>query len=230
MFEVLPSMFSKNNILLVSPRISATLFEAASTLLSALDRDVHSKYLYPRVMLSTAFDPQYLDRYNVIAMVSAHDPILQVLKDRLPLYPSESFRVINPQNNTTMFDLKPFSSLGILQVFRPSGTTAMLLATPLGRDGELMLRDFTTAIRDNPQLLQGNIGIYGEGGNIYFFNTLQRIAEIEYPERVTWLTFIEQNKWMLFAILWIAFTTAVFLLTLYARKQRYKSAEARAPQ
>lgn len=228
-FNVLPSIFSKNNILLISPRMSSTLFEAASTLLSALDRDPNSKYLYPRVMLSTSFTPEYLDRFNVIAVLSANDPALQLLKDRLPLYPNESFRVINTQNNTTMFDLKPSSSLGILQVFRPSSTTAMLLTTPFGRDGESMLRNFTEAIRDNPRLLEGNIGIYGEGGNVYFFNTLQRIAEIEYPDRFTWLSFIEKNKWLLFAILWIAFTISVVALSMYARRRSYKSLQINLP-
>lgn len=229
-FESVPALFAKNTIMVISPSLSTSLLEAAATLLSVLDRDINAKYLYPPVFFSTTVSDRSLDSSNVIAVLTRGDPFVDKLKAKLPLDPTRSFRIMNLQNQTPMFSLDPKFPLGILQVHRQPTQRTMLLAIPHGEGGELLLHEFSEALRMNPRLMEGNIGLYGAGGNMYFFNTEKKTFAVEYKGEETFLDFLARYRYIIFAILWIAFTVAVILLTLYARKQRYKSAETRAPQ
>jgi hypothetical protein len=229
LFESIPETFSSNTVLVLSPEVSRALFKAAATLLSVLDRDVNARYLYPPVVISSSFTNAMAETTNVIAVLSPSDTVLNVVGRTLPADPTKSFRVINTQNNEDMFVLKPEFSLGMLQVGRVTPKTATLLAFPIGDGGEQLLLDFLTTLRQNPRLMEGNIGLYGVGGDMYFFNTEKRTASIAYVGEESLLDFIGRHRFVIFIFLWLVFTAVVIAVSFYIQRQRLKSAEAPKP-
>jgi hypothetical protein len=225
-FEVLPELLAKNTILVMNEKPTVEQIEVASTLLSLLDRDPHSRHLYPRLVFSTSLTNEMVQKSNVIAIIEPSDTAYRLLKKQAPLDMSESFRIISGQDKSIMFEMKPLFSLGVLHAFPTSRNTTALLALSVGRNGLNLLKDFSEVLSKNPRLMDGDIGIFGENENVYFFNTAVRTAEIEYPGRETLLSFIERNQLAIFAVLWIAFTVGAIGLSFYARRRTYKSIES----
>jgi hypothetical protein len=230
-FDLLADVFAFNTILVISPRISFRTIETAASMLSIVDRDNKSKYLYPKLYLSNGVTQRDLERSNVIGLLDRGDRLFNYFQSELPVDPTNNFRVVNMQDRNAMFEYNAANvSLGIIQFFRPFSRNHMLLATPVGEEGPVILHRFVQEVLKHPRLLEGNIGLYGESGNMYFFNSSQNAVTIDYPEEDTIWKMLERNEFIVFIGLWLLFTAGVISLTVYTRRQSLKAGQFSGPQ
>lgn len=228
-FAVALESFYYPTALVLSNDVDAESIKKAALLISALDRNVRSKYLYPVVYTSDRMNPEIFDTTNVIGILRGDDAVFDRIDKNLILNPQHTLKIRNVQNREVIFDLTPDRSYAIMQVMRPRRDTFALIATWSGSDGNALLRDFISEYRARPQMLAGDIALYGGRRSVYIFNTAAGFAEVDYSHSETMYSYIRKNRIIIFAVLWTIFIIFVVSIALYARRRSYKSVAIKVP-
>lgn len=227
-FSAAMEQFHKPTALVLSNNDAISIMNAAS-LMSAIDRDYNTRYLYPEVYLSNTISRALFDTTNVIAVLRGDDPVFERIDNSILINPQYPMKIRNVQTRDVMFELTPDRPFAIMQVMRPRRSTFAMLATSTGNDGEALIREFIDYYRERPQMLEGDIALYGGNGEVIIFNTSAGFAEIDYPHRKTFISTVRDNRFVIFLVLWIVFILCVVALALYARRRSYKSVEIKSP-
>lgn len=178
---------------------------------------------FPDFVYSDNVSSADLKKYNIVALLSQHDPLLS--KSSLPDAPirfDEKFRILNDENNKEVYRLSDSVSNGLAQIFYGRSNNAVLVLTATGTKQADAFLAVSKSITEQLSTLSSNMCIADVNGNKYLFNINKSSENIDYFDTKSALTrFWEQyNLYILLGIL-----VLILMSFLYVRSRVQKSQE-----
>ena len=176
---------------------------------------------FPDFVYSDNIASADLKKYNVVALLSQHDQLLDNFPDA-PIRFNEKFRILNNENNKEVYRLSDSVSNGLGQIFYGRNNNAVLVLTATGNRQADAFLAVSKSITEQLSTLSSNMCIADVNGNKYLFNINKSGENIDYFDTKSALTrFWEQyNLYILLGIL-----VLILMSFLYVRSRVQKSQE-----
>lgn len=179
---------------------------------------------FPEFVYSDQVTTNDLKKYNIVALLSQHDPLLSrsTLPDA-PIQFDKQFRIYNTEkNNEEIYKLSDSVSNGLAQIFYGRNNNAVLVMTATGSQETDAFLAVSKAITEQLSTLSSNMCISDIHGNKYLFNINKSSENVDYFDSKSALTrFWETyNLYILLGIL-----VLILMSFLYVRSKVQKSQE-----
>jgi hypothetical protein len=174
---------------------------------------------FPEFVYSKDLQGSDLKKYNVVALLSRTDPLMNDFPDA-PIKFNEKFRLYNSDNNTEVYRLSDSVSSGLAQIFYGRSNNATLVLTATGTQLAAAFSAAAKSITEQLSTLSSNVCISDVNANKYLFNINKSSENLEYIDTKSALTrFWESyNLYILLGILIL-----ILLSFLYVRSKIQKS-------
>jgi hypothetical protein len=176
---------------------------------------------FPEFVYSDEIKPDELKKYNIIALLSKDDKLLDEFPDA-PINFSKNFRLYNTDNNTPVYSLSDTVSNGLAQIFYGRSNNATLVLTATGTHMADAFLAVSKSITEQLSTLSSNVCISDVNSNKYLFNINKSSENLEYVDTKSGLTrfWDSYNLYILLGILIL-----ILLSFLYVRSKVQKSQE-----
>jgi hypothetical protein len=176
---------------------------------------------FPEFVYSDSVTPADLKKYNIVALLSQADPLMDNFPDA-PIKFNQKFRLYNNENNKIVYSLSDSVSNGLAQIFYGRSNNAVLVLTATGNDKADAFTAASKSITEQLSTLTSNMCISDVNGNKYLFNINKSSENVDYFDTKSALTrFWETyNLYILLGILML-----ILMSFLYVRSRVQKSQE-----
>lgn len=176
---------------------------------------------FPEFVYSDDIKPDELKKYNIIALLSKNDNLLNEFADA-PIKFNRDFRLYNTDNNTPVYSLSDTVSNGLAQIFYGRSNNATLVITATGSHLAEAFLAASKSITEQLSTLSSNVCISDVNSNKYLFNINQSSDNLKYIDTKSDLTrfWDNYNLYILLGILIL-----ILLSFLYVRSKVQKSQE-----
>ena len=176
---------------------------------------------FPEFVYSDQIQPEELKKYNIIALLSKEDKLLNEFPDA-PIKFNRDFRLYNTDNNTPVYSLSDTVSNGLAQIFYGRSNNATLVITGTGKHVAEAFLAASKSITEQLSTLSSNVCISDVNSNKYLFNINKSSENLEYIDTKSGLTrfWDSYNLYILLGILIL-----ILLSFLYVRSKVQKSQE-----
>jgi hypothetical protein len=176
---------------------------------------------FPEFVYSDDVTVADLKKYNIVALLSQHDQLMDKLPDA-PIKFNKKFRLYNNENNKVVYSLSDSVSNGLAQIFYGRSNNAVLVLTATGDDPANAFTAVSKSITEQLSTLSSNMCISDVNGNKYLFNINQSSGNLKYDDTKTALTRFWEN-YNLYILLGIL--VLILMSFLYVRSKVQKSQE-----
>jgi Bacterial cellulose synthase subunit len=176
---------------------------------------------FPEFVYSDDITPADLKKYNIVALLSQYDQIMNAFPDA-PINFNHKFRLYKDENNRIVYSLSDSVSNGLSQIFYGRSNNAVLVLTATGKDPADAFTAAAKSITEQLSTLSSNVCISDVNSNKYLFNINKSSENLEYVDTKSALTrFWETyNLYILLGIL-----VLILMSFLYVRAKVQKSQE-----
>jgi len=176
---------------------------------------------FPDFVYSDKFPESDLKKYNLVALLSKDDPLMNEFPDA-PIKFNKKFRLYNSDNNKIVYSLSDSVSNGLAQIFYGRSNNATLVLTATGTQLADAFLAASKSITEQLSTLSSNVCISDVNSNKYLFNINKSSENLEYIDTKSSLTrFWESyNLYILLGILIL-----ILLSFLYVRSKIQRSQE-----
>lgn len=193
---------------------------AMGEIIYELNNNINSNN-FPEFVYSDDIKDPDLKRYNIVALLSQHDQILDKFPDA-PIRFNKEFRLYNNENNKPVYSLSDSVSNGLAQIFYGRSNNAMLVLTATGKDKAEAFTAAAKSITEQLSTLSSNVCVADVNGNKYLFNINKSSENLEYIDTKNALTRFWEN-YNLYILLGIL--VLILMSFLYVRSKVQKSQE-----
>lgn len=193
---------------------------AMGEIIYELNNNINSNN-FPEFVYSDDLKDADLKKYNIIALLSQHDPILDKFPDA-PISFNKEFRLYNNENNKPVYSLSDSVSNGLAQIFYGRSNNAVLVLTATGKDQAEAFTAASKSITEQLSTLSSNVCVADVNGNKYLFNINKSSENLEYVDTKNALTRFWEN-YNLYILLGIL--VLILMSFLYVRSKVQKSQE-----
>lgn len=176
---------------------------------------------FPEFVYSDEVKDPDLKKYNIVALLSQHDPLMDKLPDA-PIKFNQKFRLYNNENNKIVYSLSDSVSNGLAQIFYGRSNNAVLVLTATGNQQADAFTSAAKSITEQLSTLSSNMCISDVNGNKYLFNINKSSENLEYVDTKSALTRFWEN-YNLYILLGIL--VLILMSFLYVRSKVQKSQE-----
>ncbi|HTE02425.1 MAG TPA: cellulose biosynthesis cyclic di-GMP-binding regulatory protein BcsB [Mucilaginibacter sp.] len=176
---------------------------------------------FPEFVYSKNVTQNDLKKYNVVALLSQYDPLMDYFHDA-PISFNKKFRIYNTDNRKKVYELSDSVSNGLAQIFYGPSNNAVLVLTATGKEPANAFTAAAKAITEQLSTLSSNVSISDVNGNKYLFNINKSSENLEYIDTKSSLTRFWElyNLYILLGIL-----VLILMSFLYVRSKVQKSQE-----
>lgn len=176
---------------------------------------------FPEFVYSDDMKDADLKKYNIVALLSQNDQILDKFPDA-PISFNKEFRLYNNENNKPVYSLSDSVSNGLAQIFYGRSNNAVLVLTATGKDKAEAFTAASKSITEQLSTLSSNVCVADINGNKYLFNINKSSENLEYVDTKNALTRFWEN-YNLYILLGIL--VLILMSFLYVRSKVQKSQE-----
>jgi hypothetical protein len=220
-FYQYPEAFNNGTTLIAITKEYAKYAAAAmGEIIYELNNNINANN-FPEFVYSDEVKDSDLKKYNIVALLSQHDQLMDKLPDA-PIKFKNKFRLLNNENNKVVYSLSDSVSNGLAQIFYGRSNNAVLVLTATGKDLADAFTAASRSITEQLSTLSSNVCISDVNGNKYLFNINKSSENLEYVDTKSALTrFWESyNLYILLGIL-----VLILMSFLYVRSKVQKSQE-----
>lgn len=193
---------------------------AMGEIIYELNNNINSNN-FPEFVYSDDLKDADLKKYNIIALLSQHDQILDKFPDA-PISFNKEFRLYNNENNKPVYSLSDSVSNGLAQIFYGRSNNAVLVLTATGKEQAAAFTAASKSITEQLSTLSSNVCVADVNGNKYLFNINKSSENLEYIDTKNALTRFWEN-YNLYILLGIL--VLILMSFLYVRSKVQKSQE-----
>jgi len=193
---------------------------AMGEIIYELNNNINSNN-FPEFVYSDDLKDADLKRFNIIALLSQHDQILDKFPDA-PISFNKEFRLYNNENNKPVYSLSDSVSNGLAQIFYGRSNNAVLVLTATGKDQSEAFTAASKSITEQLSTLSSNVCVADVNGNKYLFNINKSSENLEYIDTKNALTRFWEN-YNLYILLGIL--VLILMSFLYVRSKVQRSQE-----
>jgi hypothetical protein len=174
---------------------------------------------FPEFVYSKDVDVNDLKKYNIIALLSKEDKLVNEFADA-PIKFDRDFRLYYTDNNKPVYQLSDTVSNGLAQIFYGRSNNATLVLTATGKHAAEAFLSVSKSITEQLSTLSSNVCISDVNSNKYLFNINKSSENLEYIDTKSGLTrfWDSYNLYILLGILIL-----ILLSFLYVRSKVQKS-------
>jgi hypothetical protein len=176
---------------------------------------------FPEFSYSDNVTDADLKKYNIVALLSQHDQLMDKLHDA-PIKFNQKFRLLNNENNKVVYSLSDSVSNGLAQIFYGRSNNAVLVLTATGDDPAGAFTAASKSITEQLSTLSSNVCVSDVNGDKYLFNINSSSENLQYIDTKTALTRFWEN-YNLYILLGIL--VLILMSFLYVRSKVQKSQE-----
>ncbi|MDN5283916.1 MAG: hypothetical protein JWR38_190 [Mucilaginibacter sp.] len=204
--------------ILVSRDYAKFTADALGEIIYELNNNINANN-FPEFVYSDEIKPDELKKYNIIALLSKNDRLLDEFPDA-PIKFNRDFRLYNTDNNTPVYSLSDTVSNGLAQIFYGRSNNATLVLTATGTHIAEAFLAASKSITEQLSTLSSNVCISDVNSNKYLFNINKSSENLEYIDTKNGLTrfWDNYNLYILLGILIL-----ILLSFLYVRSKVQKS-------
>ncbi|MDN3551467.1 cellulose biosynthesis cyclic di-GMP-binding regulatory protein BcsB [Mucilaginibacter aquaedulcis] len=220
-FYQYPEAFNTGSTLIAISRDYSKFTAAAlGEIIYELNNNINTKN-FPEFIYADEIKPADLKKYNIIALLSKTDKLLNEFPDA-PINFKKNFRLYNTDNNVPIYSLSDTVSSGLAQIFYGRSNNATLVFTATGKHIPEAFSAASKAVTEQLSVLSSNICLADVNTNTYLFNVNKPGDNFEYTDTQSGLNIFWENYnlYILLAIL-----TLILLSFLYVRSKVQKSQE-----
>ncbi|HTI59230.1 cellulose biosynthesis cyclic di-GMP-binding regulatory protein BcsB [Mucilaginibacter sp.] len=220
-FYQYPEAFNSGTTLIViSKEYAKYAASALGEIIYELNNNINANN-FPEFTYSDKVGTAELKKYNIVALLSQHDPLIDKMPDA-PIRFNQKFRILNNENNKEVYRLSDSVSNGLAQIFYGRSNNAVLVITATGNQQSDAFLAASKSITEQLSTLSSNMCISDVNGNKYLFNINKSSENLEYFDSKSALTrFWETyNLYILLGIL-----VLILMSFLYVRSKVQKSQE-----
>ena len=173
---------------------------------------------FPEFVYSDDVQPADLKQYNIVAILSHNDKIMDQFPDA-PIKFQDKFRLYNTDNNKTVYSLSDSASNGLAQIFYGRSNNATLVLTATGTEISEALLSASKSITEQLSTLSSNVSISDVNSNKYLFNINKSSENLEYIDTKSSLTRFWES-YNLYILLGILILILLSFLLVRSRIQR----------
>ncbi|MDP9078444.1 MAG: cellulose biosynthesis cyclic di-GMP-binding regulatory protein BcsB [Bacteroidota bacterium] len=175
---------------------------------------------FPEFSYSTEIPAGDLKKYNIIALLSKEDPLLNQFPDA-PIKFNQNFRLYNTENNKVVYSLSDTTSNGLAQIFYGRSNNATLVLTATGSHISDAFLAASRSITEQLSTLSSNVCVTDVNSNKYLFNINKTSENLEYVDTKSAITqFWEKyNLYILLGILVLILLSFLFVRSRVQRSQ-----------
>ena len=218
-FYQYPEAFNSGNTRIVVTKDYAKYAAAAmGEIIYELNNNINANN-FPEFVYSDQVEPGDLKKYNIVALLSQTDPLMNEFPDA-PIKFNKKFRLYNSDNNKIVYQLSDSVSNGLAQIFYGRSNNATLVLTATGTQLADAFLAASKSITEQLSTLSSNVCISDVSSNKYLFNINKSSENLEYIDTKSALTrFWESyNLYILLGIL-----VLILLSFLYVRSRIQRS-------
>jgi len=218
-FYQYPEAFNSGNTRIVVTKDYAKYAAAAmGEIIYELNNNINANN-FPEFVYSDQVEPGDLKKYNIVALLSQTDPLMNEFPDA-PIKFNKKFRLYNSDNNKIVYQLSDSVSNGLAQIFYGRSNNATLVLTATGTQLADAFLAASKSITEQLSTLSSNVCISDVNSNKYLFNINKSSENLEYIDTKSALTrFWESyNLYILLGIL-----VLILLSFLYVRSRIQRS-------
>lgn len=218
-FYQYPEAFNSGTTrIVVSKNIAKYAADAMGEIIYELNNNINANN-FPEFIYSDDFQGSDLKKYNVVALLSKDDELMNQFPDA-PIKFNKEFRLYNSETNKTVYQLSDTVSNGLAQIFYGRSNNATLVLSATGTHLADAFLAASKSITEQLSTLSSNVCIADVNGNKYLFNINKSSENLEYIDTKSSLTrFWESyNLYILLGIL-----VLILLAFLYVRSRIQRS-------
>jgi len=218
-FYQYPEAFNSGSTrIVVSEKYAKYAAGAMGEIIYELNNNINANN-FPEFIYSKDFSRSDLKKYNVVALLSKNDPLMDEFPDA-PIKFNHNFRLYNSDNNKVVYQLSDSVSNGLAQIFYGRSNNATLVLTATGTQLAEAFLAASKSITEQLSTLSSNVCISDVNQNKYLFNINKSSENLEYIDTKSALTrFWESyNLYILLGIL-----VLILLSFLYVRSRIQRS-------
>jgi len=218
-FYQYPEAFNSGTTRIVLSKSTAKYAAAAmGEIIYELNNNINANN-FPEFVYSDGFTSSDLKKYNVVALLSKDDPLMNEFPDA-PIKFNKDFRLYNSDNDKIVYQLSDSVSNGLAQIFYGRSNNATLVLTATGEHLADAYLAASRSITEQLSTLSSNVCISDVNSNKYLFNINKSSENLEYIDTKSALTrFWESyNLYILLGIL-----VLILLSFLYVRSRIQRS-------
>ncbi|MBS1523352.1 MAG: cellulose biosynthesis cyclic di-GMP-binding regulatory protein BcsB [Bacteroidetes bacterium] len=193
---------------------------AMGEIIYELNNNINSNN-FPEFVYSDDVKDADLKKYNIVALLSQHDQMLDKFPDA-PISFNKEFRLYNNENNKPVYSLSDSVSNGLAQIFYGRSNNAVLVLTATGKEQADAFTAASKSITEQLSTLSSNVCVADVNGNKYLFNINKSSENLEYVDTKNALTRFWEN-YNLYILLGIL--VLILMSFLYVRSKVQKSQE-----
>jgi hypothetical protein len=205
---------------IVTKEFSRFAATAMGEIIYELNNNINSNN-FPEFSYSDNITDADLKKYNIIALLSQHDQLMDKLHDA-PIKFNKKFRLLNNENNKVVYSLSDSVSNGLAQIFYGRSNNAVLVLTATGDDPAGAFTAASKSITEQLSTLSSNVCVSDVNGDKYLFNINKSSENLQYIDTKTSLTRFWEN-YNLYILLGIL--VLILMSFLYVRSKVQKSQE-----
>lgn len=217
-FYQYPEAFNSGNTrIVVSEKYAKYAAGAMGEIIYELNNNINANN-FPDFVYSKDFTKSDLKKYNVVALLSKNDPLMNEFPDA-PIKFNHNFRLYNSDNNKVVYTLSDSVSNGLAQIFYGRSNNATLVLTATGTQLADAFLAASKSITEQLSTLSSNVCISDVNQNKYLFNINKSSENLEYIDTKSKLTLFWEN-YNLYILLGILVLILLSFLYVRSRIQR----------
>jgi hypothetical protein len=206
--------------IIVTKEFSRFAATAMGEIIYELNNNINANN-FPEFSYSDNVTDADLKKYNIVALLSQHDQLMDKLHDA-PIKFNQKFRLLNNENNKVVYSLSDSVSNGLAQIFYGRSNNAVLVLTATGDDPAGAFTAASKSITEQLSTLSSNVCVSDVNGDKYLFNINSSSENLQYIDTKTALTRFWEN-YNLYILLGIL--VLILMSFLYVRSKVQKSQE-----
>ncbi|RYY36454.1 MAG: hypothetical protein EOP46_06410 [Sphingobacteriaceae bacterium] len=216
-FYQYPEAFNSGTTKLIVSRDYAKHAAAAlGEIIYELNNNINANN-FPEIIYSDQIQGGDLKQFNVIALLSKDDPLMNEFPDA-PIKFNQKFRLYNADNNKVVYSLSDSVSNGLAQIFYGRSNNATLVLTATGAHPAKAFLAVSRSITEQLSTLSSNVCISDVNNNKYLFNINKSSENLEYVDTKSGLAKFWDN-YNLYILLGILVLILVSFLYVRSRVQ-----------
>ncbi|MCD8742611.1 cellulose biosynthesis cyclic di-GMP-binding regulatory protein BcsB [Mucilaginibacter roseus] len=180
-FYQYPEAFNSGSTrLIVSKGYAKYAAAALGEIIYELNNNINANN-FPEIVYSDGVDASDLKKYNVVALLSKDDKLMNDFPDA-PIKFNQKFRLYNAENNKVVYSLSDSVSNGLAQIFYGRSNNATLVLTATGKHPAEAFLAVSRSITEQLSTLSSNVCIADVNSNKYLFNINKSSENLEYVD------------------------------------------------
>jgi len=219
-FYQYPEAFNEGSTrIVVSKNFAKYAAGAVGEVVYELNNNLNSNN-FPEFAYSDEITDGDLKKYNVVALLSKDDPLMEKFPDA-PIRFDHAFRLYNNEDNKLVYALSDSVSNGLAQIFYGRGSNnAILVITATGQQLAEAFLSASKAITEQLSTLNSNVSVSDLNDNKYLFNIDKTTDNVQYTDAKSGIARFWEN-YNLYVLLGVL--VLVLLAFLYVRSKVQRS-------